>query len=185
MITIKQSAEKVGRSELTIRRLIKSSLLDNPKLLGKTISQRKGAYVVDEAWLESQYPVASPKNDPITQQTTLDEQIVQVATSQAEALVHAKNETIALLSRELDLLTEQLKAKDEQIGSMNQRASETNVLMARLQERLAIDAPRTDSLSRAPRGSVSHEEAEADERTATDHQIVAENPKRGWFRRRK
>lgn len=167
MLTIKQAALRMGKSELTIRRLIKQTLADNPKTPTKTITQRKGAYRVDEAWLLSVYPdpFASPHTSP-------NEPTASPGVS--SDILSAKDQTITLLMRELDMLTGQLTAKDEQISAMNERARESNVLMARLQERLAIDGPRPSGVTE---GEVSEHQTDAPAEPT-------KKKRRGLFRRR-
>jgi hypothetical protein len=153
LLRISQVSQLTGKHEDTIRRLIKHLLKTDPQATEK-ITQEKTVrgfhYLIDEEYIlkhvQPLHHPASSKNDvdsktasnqPLHQSLNKDMQqpLQQGLRQPTYAELKAKDETIAILKK-------QLEQKDEQISQLLERGRETNVLLKGYQERYLLEAPR-------------------------------------------
>lgn len=140
MLTIREAAEKTGHSPHKIRRLIKA-IADQPEHADRSgvepspsDVERLNAEGVQFTWRISEELVLRQ----------LGEAAAPPATKSSEAMgVGESSELLNLLQRAIDAkeqaeirLFEQLRVKDEQIASLNERLHESNILMGSLQKQL-------------------------------------------------
>ena len=146
-LTVSEAREFTGKSESTIKRLLREITSDSQHVdrlfilpSAEEVERRRAAkepYVwkIDRQLLLRRFPqedvvesggaaVAGFVNAP-------GELVMQVLQEQ----LRSKNEQLRTLEKQLD-------RKDEQIASLNDRMRESNVLMRELQQRLAIAPPK-------------------------------------------
>ena len=56
---------------------------------------------------------------------------------------------VSVLEKSISMLERELAEKNNQIGAMNERLRESNILMKDLQQRLALPAPKSDEPDKA------------------------------------
>lgn len=153
LLRISQVSQLTGKHEDTIRRLIKHLLKTDPQA-PENITQEKTVrgfhYLIDKEYIlrhvQPLQQTASSKNDagsktashqPLHQSLNKDMQqpLQQGLRQPTYAELKAKDETIAILKK-------QLEQKDEQISQLLERGRETNVLLKGYQDRYSLEAPR-------------------------------------------
>lgn len=135
-LTVKEAGELVGKSESTIKRLIReiTSDADHPDRERiqpghDEVAKRRAAgepYVwkIDAALLKSRYPEESETPD--------------AAGEEARTKSTAEDRIVVVLERSIAVLQAELEAKNKQIESFHERQREQNVLLKSLQERILI-----------------------------------------------
>ena len=146
-LTVKEAVQFTGKSESTIKRMLRE-IVHDPGHADRSLIQpshdeverRKAAgepyaWKIDRELLIRRFP----KDEPAQQGTAPGQStsgdggstpVMEILRDQLES----KDRQIATLETQLD-------RKDEQIHSLTERMRETNVLMRELQQRLAITAP--------------------------------------------
>lgn len=146
-LSVKEATELVGKSESTIKRLLRE-IVKNPEHSDRTSIQpsveeleQKRAANEPYAWrIDRQFLLKSFPVDP-------DGKIIQKARGESSAaaaalpVIDLLREQLQSKDRQIEVLEKQLDRKDEQISNQNDRMHESNVLMKELQERLAIAPP--------------------------------------------
>ena len=146
-LTVSEAREFTGKSESTIKRLLREITgdpqhVDRPFILpsAEEVERRKAAeepYVwkIDRQFLLRRFPQVEAAESggvsstgPVSTHTELVMQVLQEQ-------LKSKDEQMRTLEKQLD-------RKDDQIASLNERMRESNVLMRELQQRLAIAAPQ-------------------------------------------
>jgi len=138
MLTIQEASQLTGKSEKTIRRLIKHLLQTNKSAKAK-IQQNPFpggfTYRIDEEYLQSQLQpslkMAAPKSMPRLPQ---DGQEATLPEQENIDLVKSKDETIAILKTENDRL-------HQTIRELLERDKERNILFHKFQDALMLEAP--------------------------------------------
>src|SRR5688500_11043444 len=132
MLTIQEASKITGKSEKTMRRLIKH-LLKTDKDAGKKIQRTPFpggfTYRIDEEYLLTQ------TQSPIQKATQEDTQQLSQDGQGDTQLLKAKDETIAILKTEIDRL-------HGEIGELLERDKERNILFHKFQDALLLDAPK-------------------------------------------
>lgn len=146
-LTIKEAAAKYHRSEITVRRFVRTVLEsrseEKRKKIRPSMSEaerlKKGgrpfAYTIRTDLLTSAFPA----------------QVEKAAEQGSGSELLKPSEYVALLERTNAGFLEQLRVKDQQIGALNtslnelsERQRETNILMKVMQERLLLPAPQSN-----------------------------------------
>jgi hypothetical protein len=147
-LSIKDAAQKYGKAQITIRRLIRSLTKDgrhrDRKYIYPGVSEVKELKKTQKTFA---YAISCEFLDRLYQEGTLRSQRYQedvASTPDNESKQTGSSTKIAI-----ETLREQLCVKDRQIMALNQtleslseRQRETNILMKGLQERLLIDTPK-------------------------------------------
>jgi hypothetical protein len=148
MLTIQEASQVTGKSQKTIRRLIKR-LLQTDKSASKKIQQVPYpggfTYKIDKDYLLGQFqsptPVDTLSNSSETPQSGQED---SHSIPNGDALLKSKDETISVLKTEIDQL-------HKTIGELLERDKERNILFHKFQDALMLEAPKqrvdTDSLS--------------------------------------
>jgi hypothetical protein len=157
MLTLPQASKQTGRHEDTIRRLIKN-LLKTDSQAKEKIKQEQTVrgfhYLVDEEYLlQHLQPLQTrnsknsvidktASNQPMNQRLNNVEHQPMKNSHQAMfqptlAELKAKDETIAILKK-------QVEAKDEQIKTLLERSRETNILLRGYQDKYLLEAPQKE-----------------------------------------
>lgn len=148
-LTVKDATKFVGKSESTIKRLLReiTATADHPdrKFVQPSyeeVEARKAAgepyaWKIAQELLLQRYP-----QDTATKQGS-DVNAADPAAAQAthDVIIGVLREQLQSKDRQIETLEQQLDRKDEQIGHQNERMREQNILMKDLQQRLAITAP--------------------------------------------
>lgn len=138
MLTIQEASQLTGKSEKTIRRLIKH-LLQTNKTAKSKIQQVPFpggfTYRIDEEYLQSQFQ-SSPNMTTLKSTPRLPQDGQEVTPSEQENinLVKSKDETIAILKTENDRL-------HQTIRELLERDKERNILFHKFQDALMLEAP--------------------------------------------
>lgn len=156
-LTIKESAAKTGKAEITIRRFVqriikgtdakrRAMIQPSPEELRQHVDGPPPAWRISTKLLDEQFTTTGQGSGPI-----------------AEATAPASPETaiVAVLKAQNVAIEKQLAVKDEQIkslttlvnslgGQLNERLRESNVLMKGLQERMALPATTPVSVIDTP-----------------------------------
>ena len=175
-ITIKEAIELTGKSDATIRRLLRRKLKEDPDAEpGQMIRQEpRGSgfiYTVDKGLLESEgwLPMYPPKQAPTQNQDVhrqnadddqVDDQADDEQTTETEGVVGSQPPTqegrgvysqplFEALAGTIDVLKNQLQAKDDQLATRDQHIGRliedrerTDILLGNLQNRIyALEAP--------------------------------------------
>lgn len=162
-VSIAEAAAKTGRSESTIRRIIKSIV-------------RSPAHADRAAVLPTPKEVSELKKKGENFGWKIREDVLMAHIERAQKEekksepVHGKEDVLTILSRELELKNKQIEKQWEVIHSLNERLREGNILMGSLQQRLALPHPEA-----APSGSSSPSSAPSTEasKEASTEPIVA------------
>ena len=146
-LTVSEAREFTGKSESTIKRLLREITgdpqhVERPFILpsAEEVERRKAAkepYVwkIDRQFLLRRFP----------QEEAVESGGVAAggpATAPVGLVMQVLQEQLRSKDDQLRTLEKQLDRKDDQIASLNERMRESNVLMRELQQRLAIAAPR-------------------------------------------
>lgn len=148
MLTIQEATQITGKSQKTIRRLIKR-LLQTDKSASKKIQQVPYlggfTYKIDQDYLVQQFQLPTPVdtlNNPSGTPQSVQEGSHSVPND--DALLKSKDETISVLKTEIDQL-------HKTIGELLERDKERNILFHKFQDALMLEAPKqrvdTDNLS--------------------------------------
>lgn len=169
-LTITEAAERTGRSESTIRRIIRS------------IADSK-AHADRSAIEPSPAEVAAFKKKGENFTWRIREEVVMrefAAAQKTDKKAKVESgEILSLLQRELDLKNKQIEKQWDVIQSLNDRLREGNILMGSLQQRLALPTAQSpiEAPAKAPSAKVSTEPAK---------EVSKEKPAKkgmfGWFR---
>lgn len=133
-LTIKEACDITGKSNITIRRLIKK--LQKPDVKKKKVSTGF-IYLISKDFLTTQLIT----QEPIHLTTQKDKNDVIQAENQTTQL-------ITQLTTQNDFLREQIKEKDKQIGEINNRLKESNVINMALQTRLSLPDKKPNIFTR-------------------------------------
>jgi hypothetical protein len=136
MLNIQEASQITGKSEKTIRRLIKH-LLKIDKNAAKKIQQTPYpggfTYRIDKEYILTQTQFPAQK---VTQEGTPgDSQRLLQDGQEVTQLLKAKDETIAILKTEIDRL-------HGEIGELLERDKERNILFHKFQDALLLEAPK-------------------------------------------
>jgi len=146
-LTIKEAAERFGKAEITIRRLVReivahaeakerSFIRPGPDETAKLKKQRKPfSYAVSESLLAKSFgaAVASAQKKIRAKKTE---------TETEEAVTSVLKKSNAQLEDQLRVKDEQIRALSQALDGLTERQRETNILMKGLQERLLIEPPK-------------------------------------------
>lgn len=146
-LSVKEATELVGKSESTIKRLLREVVKDSDhpdrasiQPSAKELEQKRAAnepyaWRMDRQFLLRSFPV--DPDSKVTQKGRGESANADVAMP----VIVVLREQLQSKDRQLEVLEKQLDRKDEQISNLNERMHESNVLMKELQERLAIAPP--------------------------------------------
>jgi hypothetical protein len=157
MLTLPQASKQTGRHEDTIRRLIKNLLKTDPQAKEKVKQEqtvRGFHYLIDEEYLlQHLQPLQTRNSKNYANDKTASDQHMNQRLNNVEhqpmknnhqamyqstfAEVKAKDETIAILKK-------QVEAKDEQIKTLLERSRETNILLKEYQDKYLLEAPQKE-----------------------------------------
>lgn len=147
-LNVKEACKLIGKSESTIKRLIREITVDahhedRQFILPnhEEVERRKAAkepYVwkLDRQLLLRRFPLESIKEEG---SQSVNNSVKREASD--SNLASALRDQIRSLETQNTLLVSQLDRKDGQISNLNERMRESNILMKELQQRLAITAP--------------------------------------------
>lgn len=148
-LTVKEATKHVGKSESTIKRLLRE-ITGNPDHVDRyliepphdEVERRKEAgepYVwkISTELLEKRYPP-----ETTSEEGSDDPEKTEPNGAVTDAIVAVLREQLRSKDRQIETLEKQLDRKDEQISNNNERMREQNILMKELQERLAIAPPQ-------------------------------------------
>ena len=150
-LTVKEATKLTGKSESTIKRLIrditadathddrKSILPTHDELERLRDAGEPYVWKVDRMLLLKRYPQETQSEEGSSRTDKRD----QAATSDSQ-LVDSLRERLVSQDDQIQTLKTQLDRKDGQIDNLNERMRETNILMKELQQKLAIAAPAVD-----------------------------------------
>lgn len=146
-LTVKEAVKLTGKSESTIKRLIREIVneaehADRDAILplhAEMEQKRKAGepYVwkIDRQLLQNRFPPDdSESNRKAGSHSNLND-------SDSAPIIEVLREQLQSKDRQLATLETQLDRKDQQIGALNERMRESNILMKELQEKVAIAAP--------------------------------------------
>ena len=145
-LTVSEAREFTGKSESTIKRLLRE-IVGDPQHADRLfilpsaeeVERRKAAkepYVwkIDRQLLMRRFPQEGAAEIGRVTPTP-------PATAASDLVMQFLQEQLKSKDEQLRTLEKQLDRKDDQIASLNERMRESNVLMRELQQRLAIAAP--------------------------------------------
>ena len=151
-LTVREAKAFTGKSESTIKRLIREIVAD-PEHADRglilpspeEVERRKAAgdtfvWKLNRDLLSRRFP----KDVANEEGTTGSKKSAASASGEAgdsTPIIQVLREQLQSKDRQLQTLETQLDRKDDQIKSLNERMHESNVLMGELQRRLAIAAP--------------------------------------------
>lgn len=145
-LTIKEAADRAGKAEITIRRFVQSVVKEQARSPKRKLIQPTPAQVQD---LKKRKQPFSWKiaDDLIEKHYAQDASTAKKAGTSSKATM-GMPETLQreLQSKEgqLQIKDEQIKALTEIVQSLNERMREGNVLMASLQQHLALPEARSE-----------------------------------------
>lgn len=163
LLTVREACELTGKSESTIKRLIRSITSqknhpDRNSISPSAVELRKiqaagepYLWRVSRELLEKHYP-AEQSSD--AGHVPADDPGANVLTDVLRGQLDSKDQQIRTLEKQLD-------RKDEQIAALNERMRESNILMKELQQKVAIAGPSATATDAA----MSVPETEAEEGT--------------------
>lgn len=148
LISIAEAAKLIGRHEKTIRRWIRKQLDTDPEAREKIVQEAIASgfgYRIDRNYLLAYFP--SLLNTQTGQEAGHSpEQNTGQPTGQPsqplDALIAAKDETIALLKEQVRQQQDELNRKNEQLNTMLERLREQNILLKGYQEKYLLEAPK-------------------------------------------
>jgi hypothetical protein len=133
-LTIEEIKKLTGKSEATIRRLVKRLYNDKESVRKQLIKKQKSnngfsfIYLVDKQFLLNN--IGYSKFGGSYSQDTYSMPI--------------QNDTLTILKDQLELLKKQLEIKDLQISQLMERDRETNILLKNFQETLKLPLPKKE-----------------------------------------
>ncbi len=146
-LSVSEAREFIGKSESTIKRLLREIVADPQHVdrlfilpSAEEVERRKAAkepYVwkIDRQFLLRRFP----QEDAAESGGVTDGGPVM---THVELVMQVLQEQLKSKDEQMRTLEKQLDRKDDQIASLNERMRESNVLMRELQQRLAIAAPQ-------------------------------------------
>ncbi|MCA9062829.1 MAG: hypothetical protein KDA96_07215 [Planctomycetaceae bacterium] len=146
-LTVKEAGELIGKSESTIKRLIREITTDtdhpdrnrilpsHDEVLKRREAGEPYVWKIDQTLLCSRYP-SKPNEKPDSQSTASS------ATATAES---HNNRIIGVLEESISVLKAELEAKNRQIEAFQERQREQNLLLNNLQERILIAKPEAST----------------------------------------
>lgn len=147
-LTVREACEFTGKSESTIKRLIREIAAD-PKHSDRVlilpppeeVERRKKSgdvfvWKINQDLLTRRFPKQSA-----SEQGTVGTTNASPTGGDSQVIIQVLRDQLQSKDRQLQTLETQLDRKDEQIKSLNDRMHESNVLMRELQARLSIAAP--------------------------------------------
>jgi hypothetical protein len=141
MLSIAEASQLTGKSQITIRRLIKRLISQDNQKSSQLINLDNTGYRIEKSYLleqvssQGQDGYAETNHHEYAKSTHVNSQTTMQNEQVSSQVIKAKDETIALL-------TEQLKKKDEQIAELLQRDKERNILFHKFQDALMLEAPK-------------------------------------------
>lgn len=173
-LNVKEACKLIGKSESTIKRLIREITVDahhedRQFILPnhEEVERRKAAkepYVwkLDRQLLLRRFPLEQTAEEG----SQSSEKPAKPGASDSH-LESALRDQIQSLENQNQMLVTQLDRKDGQISNLNERMRESNILMKELQQRLAITAP-------APKSPVQDAETQSETIVTS---VITEEPK--------
>jgi negative regulator of replication initiation len=125
-ISIEEARKKTGKSDATLRRLIKH-VTKQPTMQSLVKKDEQGKWLISFKLLEQEYGLLGQVTDEPKQETKQEPSHEYAEPSQAS-------------NKFLEILQEQLREKDRQIADLNERLREAHLLNNSLQNRL-LPAP--------------------------------------------
>lgn len=157
-LTVKDATKFVGKSESTIKRLLRevTSEPDHPdrhyiqpshdELEARKAAAEPYVWKIDQDLLTKRYPKDAGPKQGIDDNNAAAEGTQKSGAN--DVIISVLREQLLSKDRQLQTLEQQLDRKDEQIGNQNERMREQNILMKDLQQRLAITPPGKGSRCR-------------------------------------
>lgn len=146
-LTVKEATELVGKSESTIKRLLREIVKDEDHAdrtaiqpTAQELSKKRDAGEPYIWRIERQFLLKSFPVDPAEKSSAAGG---GDSAAKAVPIIEVLNQQLLSKDRQIGVLEKQLDRKDEQIANQNERMHESNVLMRELQARLAITASAT------------------------------------------
>jgi hypothetical protein len=137
-LTIKEACEISGKSNITIRRLIK-------KLKPPDIKKQKTAtgfiYLISKDFLTTQLTTQEPIHLTTQKDTNITNQAQNPTTQATTQLINQ-------LTNLTEFLKEQIRQKDKQIDDINSRLKEANIINVGLQSKLALPDKKPNIFAR-------------------------------------
>lgn len=133
-LTIKEACDITGKSNITIRRLIKS--LKKPDVK-KQRTKTGFIYLINKDFLTAHLTIQAP-----------DQKINNYTNQDENASTQASIQMITQLTNLTEFLKEQLREKDKQIAEINSRLKESNIINMGLQTRLQITDKKPNIFAR-------------------------------------
>ena len=145
-LTINEACIITGKSNITIRRFIKT--LKEPDVK-KQKTKTGFIYLISKDFLTTHLTTQTTTHGSM-QATTQKGNIytIQEENTTTQASTQATDQVINQLSNLTEFLKEQLREKDRQIAEINNRLKESNVINIGLQTRLAITDKRPNIFTR-------------------------------------
>lgn len=156
-LTVKEATKLTGKSESTIKRLIRDITADTTHVDRKLIlpthdelerlREAGEPYVwkIDRMLLLKRYP-----QETQTEEGSAGADETNNAAASDAQLVESLRDRLNSQADQIQTLKTQLDRKDGQIDNLNERMRETNILMKELQQKLAIAAPAATAETSTP-----------------------------------
>lgn len=147
-LTIKDAADRYGKAEITVRRLVRQIVqkerTPNRRLIRPSVTdaahfhkkKKPYAYSISTELLKKAYGDAMEKVVDALVGTR------KGIEDDAGILANVLRKANEQLERQLSVKDEQIKALNQTLEDLSERQRETNILMKGLQERLLIEAPK-------------------------------------------
>ena len=147
-LTIKEAANRFGKAEITVRRLVRQVVAkrknSDRRLIrpgtgdAERFQKRKKPYVysISTELLKKAYGAALGKVAKVLTDKQPD------AGGTEGSLANVLRKANEQMEKQLSVKDEQIKALNQSLEDLSERQRETNILMKGLQERLLIEAPR-------------------------------------------
>jgi len=147
-LSVKDAIKFTGKSESTIKRLIREIAADpdssdrqfilpsHDEVEKRRESGEPYVWKISKELLEKRYP-----QEPSSEEGSPTVGTTGAVGATGDAIMTVLREQLQSKDRQIETLEKQLDKKDEQIGNQNERMREQNILMKDLQQRLAIAAP--------------------------------------------
>ena len=149
-VTVAESRKLTGKSESTIKRLVREIVADashpdrtsiqpsHDEVEQLRASKQQYVWQIDPALLMRRFP-PSPASGAANGVRTANQPA-------GDLVIHILQQQLQSKDLQIRSMENQLDRKDEQIANQNERQRETNILMKELQQRLALAPPvRTNS----------------------------------------
>ena len=143
-LSIKEATEQTGKNEKTIRRLIKRNESK------KYIQLKEGKLYINSDYLYNIYKPGHLSTQEFGHLSTQkDGQLDNIEIPENEEnkpdylkeVLKSKDDTIQLLSTQIDTLTRQLDNKDTTINQLIERTREQNIIIQSIQEKITKQLP--------------------------------------------